>query len=350
HHLNHLTPNTFCMDLYTAAMKWRLGEIDEATWRRRSVSAAMTLAQRADIHFMRLHFRHLTWEEIESFRTGSAESADIERIIDRLAEELRRPELELTALPHAGFKKTTEGPPADTPILLRQDSYRALTEPVVFINPDGTETRGAHTARFGEIEERFYAVTPAGRELYDRCLCEAEAAAGEHSDFEAREAAYARAFSAFPKTLTELIGAGLVYASCEPTAQGLAAARDGAIDTTDLLELHAQGHIRLEGLRYEDFLPVSAAGIFASNLNQSGLRSDRARTSAPAQSAFEAIIGRPVVDADRRYRGRSARALVDTFGALGLLERLDPDVRVRLESDPAQALEGRLTPMAAPTV
>jgi uncharacterized glyoxalase superfamily metalloenzyme YdcJ len=30
HHLNHLTPNTFCMDLYTAAMKHCLGEVDAA--------------------------------------------------------------------------------------------------------------------------------------------------------------------------------------------------------------------------------------------------------------------------------------------------------------------------------
>ncbi|MFN9133924.1 MAG: 2-oxoadipate dioxygenase/decarboxylase family protein, partial [Phycisphaerales bacterium] len=30
HHLNHLTPNTFCMDLYTSAMKMCLGEMDEA--------------------------------------------------------------------------------------------------------------------------------------------------------------------------------------------------------------------------------------------------------------------------------------------------------------------------------
>src|SRR5690606_13490334 len=32
HHLNHLTPNTLCMDLYTAAMKFCLGELPEAAF------------------------------------------------------------------------------------------------------------------------------------------------------------------------------------------------------------------------------------------------------------------------------------------------------------------------------
>ena len=36
------------------------------------------------------------------------------------------------------------------------------------------------------------------------------------------------------------------------------------------MALAKQGYVRFEGLRYEDFLPVSAWGIFASNLGQYG--------------------------------------------------------------------------------
>ncbi len=39
HHLNHLTPNTFCMDLYTAAMKKCMGEIDDAEFGARATRA-----------------------------------------------------------------------------------------------------------------------------------------------------------------------------------------------------------------------------------------------------------------------------------------------------------------------
>ena len=36
HHLNHLTPNTLCMDLYTAAMKHCMGELGEAEFLARA--------------------------------------------------------------------------------------------------------------------------------------------------------------------------------------------------------------------------------------------------------------------------------------------------------------------------
>ena len=58
---------------------------------------------------------------------------------------------------------------AAVPILLRQTSFKALEEPVLFAG----EHKGTHTARFGEIEQRGVALTPKGRELYDRLLNQA---------------------------------------------------------------------------------------------------------------------------------------------------------------------------------
>jgi uncharacterized glyoxalase superfamily metalloenzyme YdcJ len=76
---------------------------------------------------------------------------------------LQQDDLALSKLKHSGFKDFTEGPPEDTPVLLRQDSYKALTEQVKFRNADGSVVDTVHTARFGEIEQRFYATTAKGR-------------------------------------------------------------------------------------------------------------------------------------------------------------------------------------------
>jgi uncharacterized glyoxalase superfamily metalloenzyme YdcJ len=65
-----------------------------------------------------------------------------------------------------------QGPPRwDGPdVLLRQTSFRALSEPRTFREQDGRHSRGALRVRFGEVEARGIALTPAGRNLYDRCL------------------------------------------------------------------------------------------------------------------------------------------------------------------------------------
>ena len=338
HHLNHLTPNTFCMDLYTAAMRFCMGEADEPTLRGRAMVSLTRLAARSDAHAMRLLFRHLSMDDIAAFGRADATPGDIARIVDAFADRLKQPDLDLTRLPHAGFKDSTEGPSEDTPVLLRQDAYKALTEPVSFTNPDGSTLDTEHTARFGEIEQRGYATTPKGRALYDECLAEVEKAKAADPDLarrdpDAYERMYAAAFERFPKTLPELVGAGLVHARYEPTRAGLDAA--GSIATTDPARLVAGGLVRFEGLRYEDFLPVSAAGIFASNLNQYGTQTTAAEKPVYTQADLENILGRPIVDAAGVYRGLEAESLLRTYERLGLLDRLDAGTRRALEADAA---------------
>ncbi len=333
HHLNHLTPNTLCMDLYTAAMKHCMGELDASVFRARAVRALSRLAAGADRHYMTLHFKNLTAAEVGAFTPGTPAAADIDRVADALLERLGRPDLRLSELKHSGFKDTTEGPAWDTPVLLRQDSYKALTEPVTFTNPDGTTVKTVHTARFGEIEQRFYATTPAGRALYDECLARAEARRDADPglasrDFDAYESAYAAAFAPFPKSVPALIDRGLIYARYTATPAGLAAR--GRISTADRRELLAMGYLDAEGLRYEDFLPVSAAGIFASNLNQYGTKSTAASRPAYTQATLESVIGRPIIDADAQYRGEQARSLLEAFEALGVIDRLPPAERDEL--------------------
>ena len=336
HHLNHLTPNTLLMDLYVAAMKHCMGELDEAGFRRRAMRSLERLAKAADRDWLRLHFKHLSHAEIDSYQPGQVSAADIAGVVDGLVATFRGELFRLAALKHAGFKDFTEGPSEDTPVLLRQDAYKALTEPVTFTEDDGSTVSTTHTARFGEIEERFYACTPAGRALYDRCLAEADAAREQDPslpkrDWDAYERAYAAPFAAFPKTLPELVERGLVFAQFAPTPAGLAAARAGRVTTTDLVELSRQGLVTCEGLRYEDFLPVSAAGIFASNLNQYGTASTARVRPTYSKAVLEAIMGKPIVEATEVSAGIDAASRIETWTALGVIDRVPADELARLE-------------------
>ena len=153
-------------------------------------------------------------------------------------------------------------------------------------------------------------------------------------------AAQARHYDDFPRTLPELLERGLVYGRYAATAKGRAAA--GTLDSTDLHALVRQGLVDVEGLRYEDFLPVSAAGIFASNLNQYGTKSTAAVKPEYPRALLEQIMGRPIVDADVVYRGMEAASLLQTFADLGLLDRLPRQRREALEAAVAACPENSL--------
>ena len=345
HHLNHLTPNTFCLDLYVASMKRCLGEIDETGFRTRATLALARLSKAADRDWLRLHFKHLSHAEIDSWQPGAVAATDIGRWVDALLSTFRGESFQLSTLKHAGFKDFTEGPSEDTPILLRQDAYKALTEPVQFREADGSVVDTVHTARFGEIEERGYATTPKGRELYDACLTQADAVRERDPslpvrDFAAYDAAYARPFAPFPKTLSALLAQGLVFGRYAVTPKGLAAR--GTLHSADVSELLQAGMLQVEGLRYEDFLPVSAAGIFASNLNQYGTQSTAAVKPTYSQAQLEAILGKPIVDATVVYEGMEASSVLAALQALDVLHLVPPARRETLERAVASCPVGAL--------
>ena len=321
HCLNHLTPNTFCMDLYTASMKFCMGELQQGAFRERAITTLTRLCAAADHDWLLLHFRHLDHAHVDLFARATVSPSDILRMVDTLVATLQLPQFALVNLKHAGFKEFTEGPSQDTPILLRQDAYKALTEPVQFHNANNIVIHATHTARFGEIEERGYATTPVGRELYDRCLDQADAARDADPslakrDFAAFEALYAKPFSPFPKTLSALLQHGLVYGHYSATPKGIAAR--GSIHTRDIHQLVQLGFAQVQGLRYEDFLPVSAAGIFASNLNQMGAKSTAAVKPVYTRTMFEKILAKPVIDSDAQYRAEHEASIAETFAQLGL--------------------------------
>lgn len=324
HHLNHLTPNTLCMDLYTAAMRLCLGEWTVEAFTRRARHTLEFLWDFADRDYLRLHFKHLSREEIESYATELPSEAWLADSVTTLTRRLQQPDLDLRTFNHSGFKDFTEGPSADTPVLLRQDSYKALTEPVTFQEADGTRLEAAHTARFGEIEQRFYATTPKGRALYDECLVAAEQRRQADPelvkrDYELYQQAHAGCFTPIPKTLAALLERQLVYGRYSVTDAGKRAGARQAIKTTDPNELVRLGFAQVEGLRYEDFLPFSAAGIFASNLGQYGTKSTAASKPACTQERLEAIMNRKIIDPNVTYAGLQAESLLTLYAELRLL-------------------------------
>jgi uncharacterized glyoxalase superfamily metalloenzyme YdcJ len=340
HHLNHLTPNTFWIDLYTAAMKFCLGELTAEQFQWRASRALTDLNRHADRDYLRLCFRHFETATILQFAERDVRAEQIDALAMSLTARLQQPDLVLKSLKHAGFKDFTEGPAAGVPVLLRQDAYKALTEPVKFTNPDGSVVDTTHTARFGEIEQRFYATTAKGRALYDKCLAVADAAREKDPklparDFAAYEALYAAPFAEFPQTLGELLKQRLVFGRYTATEKGRAAS--GSIATTETQTLVSLGYLQVEGLRYEDFLPVSAAGIFASNLQQYGTQSTAHQKPNYTQSQLEDILGKKIIDTDAAYKAIESQSLLRAYHDLGLLEQLPAATLAQLKQDAAAA-------------
>ncbi len=152
-----------------------------------------------------------------------------------------------------------QGPPRTTgpAVLLRQTSFRALAEPRTFREPDGSMASGELRVRFGEVEARGVALTPAGRARYD-----------------------AHGIDGLPDTEQGLHEAGLAYYRRDA---------DGV----------------LQPIVYEDFLPKSAAGIFASNLTAQGTV-DRSRAATARDARWlQEVLGRPLHDPYALYAAQA---------------------------------------------
>ncbi|WP_336767610.1 VOC family protein [Pantoea endophytica] len=201
-------------------------------------------------------------------------------------------------MPSRGIDPKTliEGPPQrKVPILLRQTSFKALEEAVHF--NDGTP--GTHTARFGEIEQRGAALTPKGRELYDRLLAEA----GTGSDNQHHQQHLSEVFGDFPDDEESLREQQLAWFRYRLTEKGEHLPPRAGESVTQLL---AEERLSAEPIVYEDFLPVSAAGIFQSNLGDVA----QARSAGNASRAdFESALGCAVQDEMALYQQMQQRSL-----------------------------------------
>lgn len=202
-------------------------------------------------------------------------------------------------MPECGIepKILIEGPPRrEVPILLRQTSFKALEEPVLFAG----EMRGTHTARFGEIEQRGVALTPKGRQLYDELLNKA----GTGKDNLTHQLHLQEIFKAFPDSEFLLRQQGLAWFRYRLTPSG-EAHRQAIRPDDDPQPLIERGWLVAQPITYEDFLPVSAAGIFQSNLGNETQSRGHGNAS---RDAFEQALGCAVYDEFTLYQEAEARS------------------------------------------
>ncbi len=224
-------------------------------------------------------------------------------------------------------KAIIEGPPKrDCPILLRQTSFKALEEAVSFQNAEGGYDTGHHSARFGEIEQRGVALTPKGRALYDKLLNQAREQLGGTPN-EHNAATYYQlldsAFESFPddyQTLHDEELAYFYYRVVDNDVDMSAAISDPDTSAPQtetakqaIADLIKQGAVRIDPIVYEDFLPVSAAGIFQSNLHDEK-QSDYEGSSN--QQEFEQALGADVYDELALYQRLQSQSLEHCLLAL----------------------------------
>ena len=194
-------------------------------------------------------------------------------------------------------KAVIEGPPRRAvPLLLRQTSFKALEEPVQFAG----ELSGTHTARFGEIEQRGAALTPKGRALYDKLLAEA----GVGKDNLTHQHHLQGVFKTFPDSEFLLRQQGLAWFRYRLTPAG-EAHRQAIHPGDDPQPLIESGWIEAQPITYEDFLPVSAAGIFQSNLGGDAHTLSHGNAS---REAFEQALGRSVLNEFSLYEEAEMRS------------------------------------------
>lgn len=210
-------------------------------------------------------------------------------------------------------KDVVEGPPRRTcPILLRQTSFKALEEAVRF-----SDHTGSHTARFGEIEQRGVALTAKGRALYDDLLAQVRSMGNAGSAAPDYVTRLAQAFEQFPDSHVQMREQGLAYyryslteAGAQQAQRALALLQDPAAGMDALV---AAAWVAAEPITYEDFLPVSAAGIFQSNL---GGQEQRQYQAHAARQAFEHDLGAAALDELALYAQAQQRSQDQVQAAL----------------------------------
>ncbi|MDF3313156.1 VOC family protein [Rhodococcus sp. T2V] len=197
-----------------------------------------------------------------------------------------------------------QGPPrwAGPEVLLRQTSFRALGEPRRFREAGGAVTGGHLKVRFGEVEARGIALTPQGLERYERLCRQIRSVADQPAEVQdALAATFWREL--LPDTERELALQDLAYFTfrVRPGVGGHA--------PSDLADLLAGGWVDAEPIVYEDFLPLSAAGIFSSNLTGEGRVNASGDGVTRDKAWMEGVVGSRIHDPQDLY----ARARVHSL-------------------------------------
>jgi uncharacterized glyoxalase superfamily metalloenzyme YdcJ len=255
------------LDLAVAALELSAEPIDRA-WYERLEQVSGVAADIAGV--TSTHVNHLTPRVLD---------------IDLLYERMQQRGVEMI--------DEIQGPPrVDGPaVLLRQTSFRALAEPRTFRSPDGTVGPGTLRVRFGEVEARGVALTPRGRDRYD-----------------------ATGVADLPRTECDLAVEDLAYYTVSVADRS----RDGGTPPGDVAGLVDGGWVRLEPVVYEDFLPRSAAGIFASNLSDRGTMDSDQGAAERDPDWMAGVMGTTLQIPEEIYAQEASASLRTAEGVLGL--------------------------------
>jgi uncharacterized glyoxalase superfamily metalloenzyme YdcJ len=232
-----------------------------------------------------------------------------------------------------------QGPPCweGPELLLRQTSFRALAEKRVFRETDGRISPGDLRVRFGEVEARGIAVTPAGRALYDELTKETEdaihaAAPGRVTLQERNTIATGIWRNSVPSTEKDLAAHDLAYFTYRVDEAPKPRRQTPGNALRDLVQ---QDWVIAEPIVYEDFLPKSAAGIFQSNLASDGHKDETQAVTEIDTAWMEGVLDRPLHDPYDLYDSIRRRSLATVAERLGISGGIEI-------STPATATEGHL--------
>lgn len=232
-------------------------------------------------------------------------------------------------------KANIEGPPARAnPILLRQTSFLALEESIKFRTASSSElVEGCHRARFGEIEQRGAAVTRKGRVLYDDIMARAMQRINQQASTGSEIATriLKEEFQSYPDDKDALIMQKLIFCTFHTTNKASSPGKTSIPATTStktvpVSDLLKQRIIEATPITYEDFLPLSAVGIFKSNLQRSASNnagggdrdSEFGFEPFEDQAGFEERLGCSVTDPDQLYMAAQTESLHRCAQELGL--------------------------------
>lgn len=209
-----------------------------------------------------------------------------------------------------------QGPPRwrGPDVLLRQTSFRALAEPCTFREPDGSVSPGHLRVRFGEVEARGIALTPRGRDRYDTLVAEVDRLVAQHPAHDRPALAAAVWERGLPDTEVELARQDLAFFTFRVRQRPA----DGTAPPRELADLLDGGWLSAAPIVYEDFLPRSAAGIFASNLSQPGSVDASADGSDRDADWLAGVLGREVMRPEQVYAHQRASTLAHAAAVLGI--------------------------------
>jgi uncharacterized glyoxalase superfamily metalloenzyme YdcJ len=216
-----------------------------------------------------------------------------------------------------GIKTTPiiQGPPKrNVPILLRQMAFQAIMEDFEFPDGKGGYEKGGHRARFGEYETKEdAAVTQKGRELYDKLLQETLSKISDKDPLYTKK--LNEVFEKFPDTKEGLREQELVYFKYSVN-DNFYKNKQASKNIKNFEDAVKKGFIDYEPVPYHDFLPVSAASIFKSNLVEGGFVNTNKNMSN--QEEFEKALGKPVIDSFKLYEEQQNKSIVGSCKAMGI--------------------------------